>query len=112
MSSTVYRVAGPTQALSVINVSQASITVTYVEPSNYASFVNVGGSPVLVSVVTLNQNPNPIFPTITSGPVAGILLPPLMNEPIMFAVPNPFNAAAISNSATASLVYVTPMVPL
>lgn len=112
MGSIVYRVAGPTQALSVINVSQASITVTYVEPSNYSSFINIGGAPVLVSVTPLNQSPNPIFPTVSSGPVSGILLPPLMTEPMMFAVPNPFNAAAISNSATASLVYVTPMVPL
>lgn len=109
-----YRIAGPTQTLSVLNVSTQAVTVTSLpnEVTNFAGFLNVGASPVLISVVTVGAQPNPIFPTITGGPVVGFVLPALMQSPMLVSVPNQFIASGISNSTLASQVYITPMVAL
>lgn len=109
-----YKVVGPTQLLSVINVSTAGVTVTVnpAEQTSYCGFLNVGASPVLISVVTLNAQPNPIFPTTTSGPVSGFVLAPLMEFPMLVAVPPNFQASGISNSTVATQVYLTPMTSL
>lgn len=106
-----YRIAGPTQTLSVQNVSQASITVTSLpnDVFNYAGFLNVGLSPVVMSIVNLGSNPNPIFPTVTQGPVTGFVLPPSMQAPMLVSVPNQFVASGLTNSTVACQVYITPM---
>ena len=51
-----------------------------------------------------------IFPPTGGGPVPGVIVPPLMQAPMLVACPTPIcNVAAISNSATASLLFITPM---
>lgn len=112
-TSIVYKVSGPTQAMSVVNTSTANVTVTTLnnEPSNYLGLLNVGGAPVIVTMGSVGSNPpTPIFPTTTSGPVIGIVIPPLMEQPMLVAMPNNgCVVGAISNSSTATTLLVTPM---
>jgi hypothetical protein len=113
--SIVFKVVGPTQALSVNSTSGAGITVTTLnnEPSNYFGFINPSVVPVLVTIGILAANANPpapVFPSTTSGPVVGYMIPP--NTTFPYLVPSPNGGgqvAGITNSSTAVVVFVTPM---
>ena len=110
-----YKVAGPTQALSVANtVALASVTCNPNEAFNYIGLTNIGGAPIFVQTAGGANIPYSlsatIFPPTGGGPVAGVIVPPLMQAPMLVACPTPIcNVAAISNSATASLLFITPM---
>lgn len=109
-----YRFVGPTFAVTnVINTSSGvnptTVTAAPNEPFNYGAFLNVGPSPVLVSLGPLNGNPPAaIFPTTTSGPVQGFVVPPNMTVPMLVATPPGFKMAVVSNSSVATQIYVTP----
>jgi len=110
MSNTsVIRTAGQTFALSVTNSAHASVTIndTTNDQINFASFLNTGASPVAIKVTNYSPAPAAVFPT--DGTPGDFVLSPLMTTPIVLAVPtSPFYMTAISNSATASIIYVTP----
>ncbi len=110
--SVLHKFVGPTTRLDVINSAHGAVTVSAAtsEPSNYAAFLNVGASPVHVVVVSasVNNPPTPVFPTDTNGPQIGFTVPPLMVNPMLVATPSPFQMSAISNSATASSLFVVP----
>jgi len=109
MSNTsVIRTAGQTYALSVTNTSHASVLIndTTNDQVNFASFLNLGASPIAIAVSNAATAPAATFPT--DGTPGGFVLPPLMTQPVVLAVPTtPFSMTAISNSATAGILYVT-----
>lgn len=116
--STVYKIIGPTRSItSIINttstIGPVTVTASQNEGFNYAGFTLVGPSPVLVNVGVLGSNPGAVFPTTTSGPVSGFILPPGMTAPMLVGVPsNGFSFSVISNSTVASQLYITPMVAI
>lgn len=110
--SIVYKLLGPTTRLDVVNTVHKTVTVSGPsnEPSNYASFMNIGASPVHVVVVpqSVNNPPDAVFPT-DGTPSDGFTVPPLMQTPMLVAVPPVgFKMSAISNSATATTLVVCP----
>lgn len=112
--SIVFKVVGPTQAISVNSTSGAGITVTPVnsEPSNYLGFVNPSVVPIFATIGMNGLNSNPpaaVFPTTTSGPVLGYLIPPNTTLPYLVPWSGGAQVAAISNSSTSVQLFVTPM---
>jgi hypothetical protein len=112
MSNTsVLRTAGQTVALSVTNTSHASVTINdnTNDQVNFASFLNTGAAPVAVQMTNYTPAPAAVFP-VDGTSLGGFVLPAGMTTPIVLAVPtSPFYMTAISNSATASIIYVTPI---
>lgn len=111
--SIVYKLLGPTTLLSVINSAHKAVTVSaaQAEPSNYTAFMNIGGSPIHVVIVSANVNnpPDAVFPADSAGgSQPGFTVPPLMQAPMLVATPPGFQMSAISNSATASTLFVIP----
>jgi hypothetical protein len=112
MSNTsVLRTAGQTVALSVTNTSHATVTISdnTNDQINFASFLNTGAAPIAVSIANYTPAPAAVFP-VDGTALGGFVLPAGMTTPIVLAVPtSPFYMTAISNSGTASILYVTPI---
>lgn len=114
-NTTVIRPAGKTVALSVTNTVHASTLVanSINDQVNFAAFQNTGASPVAIAFSATSPAPNATFPV--DGTVGDYVLPANMSYPVTLAVPvgnypaTGFYMTAISNSATASIVYVTPV---
>jgi len=108
-STSVVRTAGMTYALSVSSTVHSSLLIddTTNDQINFASFLNTGLSPIAVKMANYSPAPNAVFPV--DGTPGDYVLPPSMTEPIVLAVPTtPFYMTAISNSAVAGILYVTP----
>lgn len=106
--STVQRNAGPTVALSVNNTAHAAVLIddNTNDQINYSSFLNTGASPIAIRMGTVNPGA-PVFPT--DGTNGDYVLPAGMTTPLILATPTtPYYLTAVSNNATAGLLYVTP----
>ena len=119
--SIVHRPAGPTYALSVTNTQHAAVAVTNFSNDvvPYAAFTNPGSVAVCVAVYQLSQTggaqqPTLVFPVDgTPTTITSFLLPPLMEVPIVLAVPtgnDGFSVTAIGAAAGPTIIYVTPVV--
>jgi hypothetical protein len=109
MSNTsVLRVAGQTYALSVTSTAHASVQINdnTNDQVNFASFLNLGASPMAIAVA--NYTPAPVATFPADGTPGSFVLPPLMTTPVVLAVPtSPFYMTAVSNTTSAGLLYVT-----
>ena len=107
-NTSVIRQAGKTYGFSVTTTSYAS---TFIDDNtndqvNYASFLNVGAYPCAVKVSSVSPCAAAVFPA--DGSTGDFVLPPLMEMPIVLAVPTtPFYMTAIASGGTTTL-YVTP----
>lgn len=107
--STVQRNAGPTVALSVTSTAHAAVLIddSTNDQINYTSFLNTGASPIAVKFGTTSGVVAPTFPT--DGTNGDFVLPAGMTSPLILATPTtPYYMTAVSNSATAGILYVTP----
>lgn len=112
-NSNVFRVLGPTVALSVINTPHAPTQYPAL-PANhhlqYASFLNTGATVVAVNISPPGTAPTPLpFPADGAAPqpVPQFILPPLQLIPLVVSVPSGgFTINAISNSSVSSTVFV------
>ncbi len=113
MPSIIYKFAGPTTTLTV-STSPVSANVAATqgggEQANFAAFLNIGTTPAAVAVVPGGGSITAVFPTtLASSPT--FILPPLMQQPMLVAVPaNGFFASAITNSSVPPTVFITPAV--
>ena len=106
--STVQRNAGPTVALSVTNTAHAAVLIddNTNDQVNYTSFLNTGAAPIAIKMGPTDPGA-PVFPT--DGTNGSYVLPAGMTSPLILASPTtPYYLTAISNSATAGVLYVTP----
>ena len=108
-NTSVIRLAGKTYGFSVTSTSYASTLIddTTNDQINFASFLNVGSGACLVRFT--NYSPCPAAVWAADGTAQeGFVLPPLMEVPIVIAVPTtPFYMTAVSNTTSAGLLYVT-----
>lgn len=109
-ASLVIRNIGPTVALSVTAASTAAVTVgsTNSDAAVYASFLNTGAAAVAVNIAPQGTAAAAVLP-VAGVPQTCILLPPLMTQPTIYAVPQVFSCTAIGTAAGPSLVYITPV---
>ena len=109
--STVQRNSGSTVALSVTNTAHSAVQIVgnYTNDQvNFASFLNTGAAPIAVKFGTTSSVSAPTFPS--DGTNGDYVLPAGMTSPLILATPQaPFYMTALSNSATAGLLYVTPV---
>jgi hypothetical protein len=106
--STVQRNAGPTVALSVTNSAHAAVLIddNTNDQVNFTSFLNTGAAPIAIKMGPTDPGA-PVFPT--DGTNGSFVLPAAMTFPLILACPTtPYYLTAVSNSATAGLLYVTP----
>lgn len=95
-------------ALSVTNTAHAAVLIddNTNDQVNYTSFLNTGASPIAIKMGPTDPGA-PVFPT--DGTNGNFVLPAGMTSPLILASPTtPYYLTAISNSATAGLLYVTP----
>lgn len=107
-SSTVQRNAGATVALSVTNTAHAAVLINddTNDQVNYTSFLNTGAAPIAIKMGQADPGA-PVFPT--DGTNGNYVLPAGMTVPLILACPTtPYYLTAISNSATAGILYATP----
>lgn len=110
-NTSVYRLSSNTQAISVSTTSSTAVTVTpYTNDQiNYAAFLNVGSNACAINVTNMGTAGAAVFPSgATQG---GFVLPPLMETPIVLAIPaassaTPLSVTAITGTSTTTL-YVT-----
>lgn len=121
--SVVYKPIGPSVALSVTASAHAAVAVTAApnETGGFAEFMNPSSTQtVFVSWGQLSAtgaaqapSPTPVFPVDGTPSVAtGLVLPPLMTQPIVAPVPfsnGGFSVTAIGSAAGPTIIYVTPM---
>jgi len=119
-----YRPLGPTVALSVTASAHTPVAVlcNVSEQPYFAGLLNTGALPVYVSLMPLSQTGaapaltgtnTPVFPVdgTSTSITNGILLPPLMEIPILIAAPTGFNGfaiTAIASGAGPTIIYVAP----
>jgi hypothetical protein len=110
-NTSVYRLSSQTQAISVTTASSTAVSVTPFtnDQINYASFLNVGSAACAINYTVQGTAGAAVFPSgATQG---GFVLPPVMETPIVLAIPpassaTPLSVTAIASSGTTSL-YVT-----
>ena len=118
--SIVYRVAGPTVALSVTASAHAAVAVldSVNDVVVAAEFINRGATDICVALYPLSQTGAAqavtlVFPVDGTPTVpASFILPAGMTQPIVKAVPNNnngFSVTAIGSGAGPSIMYVTPL---
>lgn len=108
------KAAGPTVALSVVAAAHAAVAVTpYTnEQLTYVSLLNVGSTTVAVDL-DITADTDVSLP----GDGASVdfwVLPPLMTQPLVVAVPSyssatPLYVSAFGSGAGPSLLYVRPV---
>ena len=108
--STPFRVVGQTTAVSA-GATATSEALVNNDPNiqcNYVSLINTGATSVAVKFGSTGVGA-PVLPV--SGSTTGdFVLPPSMNDAIMFAVPTtPTYVRMIGSAAGPSIVYVTPI---
>ena len=108
--STPFRVVGKTTAVSA-GASATSEALINNDPNiqcNYVSLINTGATSVAVKFGPTGVGA-PVLPV--SGSTTGdFVLPPSMNDAILFAVPTtPTYVRMIGSAAGPSIVYVTPI---
>lgn len=125
--SVVYKPVGPTVALSVTASAHTPVAVpaSNSESGILAAFTNPGTVSVFVEVLQLSSTGaapgltttnTPSFPVdgTSTSVVPGVLLPPLMEAPIVMPAPftnGGFAVTAIGAGAGPTIIYVTPVTP-
>jgi len=109
MSNTsVFRIAGPTTAISVTTSSSTAVTIA---PSNndqinYAGFMNTSNNVVAVTIAPTSA-PAAVLP-VSGTPSNSFVLGVGMSSPMVVAVPpNSFSVTTIGTGS--STLYITPM---
>lgn len=95
-------------ALSVTNTAHAAVLIddNTNDQVNYTSFLNIGAAPMAIRMGPTNPGA-PVFPA--DGTNGDYVLPANMTLPLILACPTtPYYLTAVSNSATAGLLFVTP----
>ena len=109
MSNTsVFRIAGPTTAISVTTASSTAITITPNgnDQINYAGFLNTSNNVIAVTI-TPTSAPAAVLP-VAGTPSNSFVLGVAMTSPMVVAVPpNSFSVTTIGTGT--STLYVTPM---
>ncbi len=109
-NTSVIRTAGKTTRFDVTATSYASTLIddTTNDQVNYASFINVGSSACIVRFTNYSPCPAAVWPA-DGAASEGYVLPPLMEVPIVLAVPTtPFYMTAVCPSGSTTSLYVTP----
>jgi hypothetical protein len=109
-NTSVIRLAGKTYGFAVTSTSYASTLIddTTNDQVNYASFLNVGAGVCSVRFTNYSPCPAAVFPADGTAQ-EGFVLPPLMEVPIVIAVPTtPFYMTAVCPSGASTTLYVTP----
>jgi hypothetical protein len=108
--STPFRVVGPTVAVSAGATATTERLVNN-DPNiqcNYVSLINTGATSVAVKFGPAGVDA-PVLP-VSGTNTGNFVLPPLMTDAIMFAVPTtPTYVRMIGSAAGPSIVYVTPI---
>ncbi len=109
-ASIVIRNIGATVALSVGASSTAAVAITL--SSNdigcFASFLNTGAAVVAVNIAANGTAASAVLPVAGTAQTC-IVLPALMVQPVIYAVPQSFSCTAIGSAAGPSIVYITPV---
>jgi hypothetical protein len=108
-NTSVIRTVGKTHGFAVTATSYAStlISDTTTDQVNYASFLNVGSGACLVRFTNYSPCPAAVFPA-NGASEEGFVLPPLMQMPVVLAVPAaPFYMTAICPAGSTTTLYVT-----
>jgi hypothetical protein len=108
--STPFRVVGPTVAVSAgaTATSEALVNNNPNIQCNYVSLINVGATSVAVRFGPTGVDA-PVLP-VSGSTTGNFVLPPLMTDAILFAVPTtPTYVRMIGSAAGPSIVYVTPV---
>lgn len=105
-----FRNIGPTVVSSVTASSTAAVTIPapQAEIMGFAAFINTGSVSIAVNIAPIGTAAAAVLP-VAGTPQTVIVLPPLMTQPTVYAVPNGFSFTAIGTAAGPSLVYVTPI---
>ena len=108
-NTSVIRPAGQTYYLAVTATSSASLLIndTTNDQVNYCGFLNNGSKACAVNFSPGNINALPaVYPV--SGTPGNYVLPPLMEVPIILAVPTtPFYMTAICGTGNTTDLYIT-----
>jgi hypothetical protein len=110
-NTSVIRTAGKTYGFAVTSTSYASTLIddTTNDQVNFASFTNVGSGACLVRFTNYSPCPAAVFPA-DGASQEGFVLPPLMQRPIVLAVPaTPFYMTTICPAGSTTTLYVTPV---
>jgi hypothetical protein len=108
--STPFRVVGPTVAVSAgaTATSEALVNNNPNIQCNYVSLINVGATSVAVRFGPTGVDA-PVLP-VSGSTTGNFVLPPLMTDAILFAVPTtPTYVRLIGSAAGPSIIYVTPV---
>ena len=106
-NTSVIRPAGKTYYIAVTSTSSANLLIqdTTNDQVNYAGFLNNGAKACAVKFSTVN-NLTAVFPT--TGNPGDYVLPPLMELPIILAVPTtPFYLTAVCNGTDTTDLFVS-----
>jgi len=109
-NTSVIRLAGKTTRFDVTATSYASTLIddTTNDQVNFASFTNVGSGACIVRFTNYSPCPAAVWPA-DGAASEGFVLPPLMEVPIVLAVPTtPFYMTAVCPSGSTTSLYVTP----
>lgn len=109
-NTSVIRLAGKTTRFDVTATSYASTLIddTTNDQVNFASFTNVGSGACIVRFTNYSPCPAAVWPA-DGAAAEGYVLPPLMEVPIVLAVPTtPFYMTAVCPSGSTTSLYVTP----
>jgi hypothetical protein len=109
-NTSVIRLAGKTTRLDVTATSYASTLIddTTNDQVNFAAFTNVGSGACIVRFTNYSPCPAAVWPA-DGAASDGFVLPPLMEVPIVLAVPTtPFYMTAVCPSGSTTSLYVTP----
>jgi len=110
-ATSVLRVAGNTQAISLTATSSAALLIKagYTNDQvNFVSVLNTGAVPVAVKFGDSAVGAA-VFP-VAGSTEGDYVLPALMTRPVILAVPAaPFYVRAIGSAAGPSILYVTPV---
>ena len=108
--STPFRVVGPTVAVSAgaTATSEALVNNNPNIQCNYVALINTGATSVAVKFGPTGVDA-PVLP-VSGSTTGNFVLPPLMTDAILFAVPTtPTYVRMIGSAAGPSIVYVTPV---
>ena len=111
-NTSVIRTAGKTYYFPVTGTSSASTLIddTTNDQVNFAAFLNSDVNPCLVRFTNYSPCPAAVWPTSGAPVQDGFVLPPLMEVPIVIAVPTtPFYMTVVAPATFTTSLYVTPV---
>lgn len=110
--SIVYKFSGVTTRLDISNAATPSALIQPPpsEQTIFAAFLNAGAAPMAVATSSVGADPGVMFPSTSQNTVNGFMLPASMTQPMIVQVPSQgFKVAALTNSATVTQLFITPV---